>query len=400
MSASLYCEIDGVEHGPLSTAQLKKLADDGQLQPTDSVWKTGMQTKIPARMIKGLFDGAPVAAAVVEEEADEEKHARKTARDQDSEEEEEEEEEEDEPEPELLAEVSVTYREGLPDVPGPQVAVLYVESTGLRFSFDNKDEDDFIISFEKIDHVLEPARGDFPQAMKKKAMAAKVGGKVGKLAAGLVGGMIGGDAGTIVSKVGGGASQMAEDQGALGTTPRNRITVIAYLRKKRRKVRFDANGDSTEDMNAEAKALYKHIKKARERFAPDSDYEEVGDDTETDRVPLSGAQEEDDPGDARPAGLAALSPATFGPGKPFRVMHAGRVSAPCSLEELRAMFDSGKIKADDLIGVETWLPVSTLAGLLGSAARAGGKDGEASRASPPMPADDGDTIPIDDQYKL
>jgi hypothetical protein len=407
MPADLFCDIDGVQHGPLTVAQLKQLADEGALQPSHGVWRSGMHKKVPASTIRGLFDDAPVAVTVVEDEDDtDEKPAKKTRRDRE-EEEVEEEEVAPEPEPELLAEMSVTYREGLPDVEGPLLATLYVESTRLRFSFDDEDEEDWPISFEKIENVLEPARGDFPQAMKKSALAAKVGGKVGKLAAGLFGQMIGGDAGAIVEKVGGGASGMAEKTGDLGKPPRNRITVIARLRKVRCKVRFDANGDNREDMNTEAKALYRHISKARARFGAGDespDYEEVEDDEE--RIPLSGPEEEEtsDRSTARPAALVpaftpAPLPAPAGTGKLFRVMRHGHIKGPFSLEELRALFASGKLRDDDMIGVETWLPFATLGGLVGSC-RMDGASKEAHHAAAPLPANDSDAIPVDDEFKL
>ncbi len=45
----------GERHGPFTTAQLKQLAQTGELQPTDSVWKEGMPTWRPASDVKGLF---------------------------------------------------------------------------------------------------------------------------------------------------------------------------------------------------------------------------------------------------------------------------------------------------------------------------------------------------------
>src|SRR5438128_7299512 len=104
MPSELYCEIGGTQFGPISPVQLKQLAESGKLKPSDPVWMAGMQTRAPARTIRGLFDD--VASAVPVEEEEEVVEA------------------EEEPEPELLAEVSVTYREGLPDVAGPQLATL------------------------------------------------------------------------------------------------------------------------------------------------------------------------------------------------------------------------------------------------------------------------------------
>src|SRR5947209_6115220 len=40
---------------PVTSAQLKQLAQSGQLQPTDMVWQDGMPNWVPASSIKGLF---------------------------------------------------------------------------------------------------------------------------------------------------------------------------------------------------------------------------------------------------------------------------------------------------------------------------------------------------------
>jgi hypothetical protein len=46
---------------PVSAAQLKQLADAGQLQPTDLVWQEGMAGWVTAAAIKGLFPYKPPA---------------------------------------------------------------------------------------------------------------------------------------------------------------------------------------------------------------------------------------------------------------------------------------------------------------------------------------------------
>jgi hypothetical protein len=48
---------------PVSAAQLKQLADAGQLQPTDLVWQEGMAGWVAAAAIKGLFPYKPPAEA-------------------------------------------------------------------------------------------------------------------------------------------------------------------------------------------------------------------------------------------------------------------------------------------------------------------------------------------------
>lgn len=55
----------GQQLGPVSSAQLKLAAQSGQLTPTDLVWKDGMPDWVPAAKLKGIFDGAPSAAAPI-----------------------------------------------------------------------------------------------------------------------------------------------------------------------------------------------------------------------------------------------------------------------------------------------------------------------------------------------
>jgi TM2 domain-containing membrane protein YozV len=56
--------VDGGERqGPISAAELKKLADAGNLKAGDLVWKEGMAEWAPAKSIKGLFTNPAPAAA-------------------------------------------------------------------------------------------------------------------------------------------------------------------------------------------------------------------------------------------------------------------------------------------------------------------------------------------------
>jgi hypothetical protein len=43
------------QRGPVSAAELKEMADAGDLEPTDKVWKEGMPQWAPAKNVKGLF---------------------------------------------------------------------------------------------------------------------------------------------------------------------------------------------------------------------------------------------------------------------------------------------------------------------------------------------------------
>lgn len=63
MSQEWYYSSDGKREGPVSAADLKKLADSGKLKEADLVWKEGMADWAPAKSVKGLFAGGSSAAA-------------------------------------------------------------------------------------------------------------------------------------------------------------------------------------------------------------------------------------------------------------------------------------------------------------------------------------------------
>jgi hypothetical protein len=52
-----YYTKDGQRHGPVAAAELKQLADHGELVAEALVWREGMDDWVPARKVKGLFEG-------------------------------------------------------------------------------------------------------------------------------------------------------------------------------------------------------------------------------------------------------------------------------------------------------------------------------------------------------
>src|SRR5262249_9979223 len=121
----------------------------------------------------------------------------------------------EEDEPVVLASAKVTYQERLPRIDGPAEAEFTGESKGLRCTFD---EEEVFVAFAKMEGILEPNKGDFPAALRKKAAGSK--------------------------------------------PPRNRITFVALLRKERCKVLFDVNGADRDEMTEEAGTLFEQIEKA------------------------------------------------------------------------------------------------------------------------------------------
>ena len=61
MASQWYYTSGDSEHGPISSPELKKLADSGGLSPEDQVWREGMDDWVPAKTIPKLCDNAPAA---------------------------------------------------------------------------------------------------------------------------------------------------------------------------------------------------------------------------------------------------------------------------------------------------------------------------------------------------
>lgn len=55
MAGEWHYSKDGDQFGPITGPELQKLANSGQLQPDDLVWKEGFKEWLPGRSIKGLF---------------------------------------------------------------------------------------------------------------------------------------------------------------------------------------------------------------------------------------------------------------------------------------------------------------------------------------------------------
>src|SRR5262249_57536406 len=55
MAAEWFYQCKGEKHGPVSAAELKRLAEAGRLLATDLVWKKAMAAPVPAAKVKGLF---------------------------------------------------------------------------------------------------------------------------------------------------------------------------------------------------------------------------------------------------------------------------------------------------------------------------------------------------------
>ena len=67
MKDQWYFAWDKERHGPFSAAQLKELGALGKVQPTDTVWKEGIEKGVLAAQVKDLFPDPPAEALPAKE---------------------------------------------------------------------------------------------------------------------------------------------------------------------------------------------------------------------------------------------------------------------------------------------------------------------------------------------
>jgi hypothetical protein len=61
MAHQWYYEKNGKSHGPFSASQLQERAADGRIQRQDTVWKEGLDKRVPAIRVQHLFAVAPAS---------------------------------------------------------------------------------------------------------------------------------------------------------------------------------------------------------------------------------------------------------------------------------------------------------------------------------------------------
>src|SRR5947209_6027158 len=55
MSENWYYGFGDERQGPFSGRELRALAEEGRIQPLDTIWKEGIEQGIPAHQVKNLF---------------------------------------------------------------------------------------------------------------------------------------------------------------------------------------------------------------------------------------------------------------------------------------------------------------------------------------------------------
>ncbi|MDW8197965.1 MAG: DUF4339 domain-containing protein, partial [Gemmataceae bacterium] len=63
MAAQWYYSHGGKTYGPVTSQQLRDLANRGMILPDDMVWKEGVAEGVPAKTVKGLFPDGSAASS-------------------------------------------------------------------------------------------------------------------------------------------------------------------------------------------------------------------------------------------------------------------------------------------------------------------------------------------------
>lgn len=287
--------------GPYTAAQLKALAQQGRLLPSDMLHKEGMPKWVPASSVKGLFASAPARPAppplpaappprpapppappvAVSKMAGllggaKGLFARQTA---------------ESPAPAAspppvpgkttgltqptrpvvpgtpaFADVQATYRGGHPDWPDVVTGVLRLEERALSFTTVESTPRTIRLAYETLADVVEPQRGAFPDEMVKKAQTTQTAAQAGKFAAGVAGSLMGGFGGKLVKSVGKTAAQSVKEGAALGDPPKNRLRVLLLLSGVPHRLAFDVVAATRDEMEAKAQAFWNQTARVRNRF--------------------------------------------------------------------------------------------------------------------------------------
>lgn len=231
--------------------------------------------------------------------------------------------------------VDICCQGGHPEHPDKAAGILFLTKEGLVFRTEAADRS-WQLPFERLVDVLEPRVGSWPEEMVKRAKNLQNAAQASRFAMGIAGSMMGGMEGAILRTAGSTAAGVAGQSTKLGPPPHNRVILVLLHQGTKYAVRCDVLGKTGEAMEKGALDFRVKAMEFRPRFA---------------RTAAAGG--------GRGRAASAVLPAGT-----FRAMIQGTVVGPLSAEEVLTYLREGKLGADDMIGMETWLPVSSLASLV------------------------------------
>ena len=238
----------------------------------------------------------------------------------------------------VVAHCQVEYQGGHPTHTNKANGELILTRAAVFF-LDNQQAADFSIPSSRILDIPTPGLGEFPQQMiqQSKAMDAMAG--MGKHFAAFAGSMMGGTEGTTLRALSSTAASVAAEKSRLGPPPKNRLIVIALEGATRYQVIFDTSGPNKSEIEKQADVFWRKVAVVRAEFAG------------TARRPQT---------PAAPATTTTSVKDNAG----FWVLRDGVRQGPISPAVMQQMISNGDLGFNDLIRVETWVPVSLVAMML------------------------------------
>jgi hypothetical protein len=227
----------------------------------------------------------------------------------------------------------VEYRGGHPNQTEADSGFLYLTRLGLYFVA-VQPAFDITIATKHILDILAPVPGSFSSDMIAKAEQAQAVSSMGRHLSSFAGALVGGVGGAAIRAIGNSASGVASSKNSLGPPPKNRLFVIAVEGGAKHKVMFDVMASDRQEMEQQAASFWRKAASVRPAFGS--------------------------AGKMAPKIAPATNNSASSNQAEFFISKAGLTNGPFTDATIRQMLANGELGNNDLIRVETWVPISVL----------------------------------------
>jgi len=241
----------------------------------------------------------------------------------------------------VLFDFAAVYQGGHPELHNKADGRILLAETGFYFVGEIVSHD-LVFPIHRIRDVLKPIVGAYPQKMVDQANTAKAAAQIGAGVAKFAGTMMGGSGGRLVKAAGSAGSDAVKGTTALGSPPRNRLTMV-FLDSNdfAHKILIDISGANKAEMEQRAESFWMRLSPLRPRFHVASKATSASKQTIR-----------------KTAGTS--SEMNFAEGE-YRVLVPGNPVETYSAKELSEKLTNGSISAGTLVCVELWVSVNNLA---------------------------------------
>jgi hypothetical protein len=233
----------------------------------------------------------------------------------------------------IVAQCLVEYRGGHPNQTDADSGYLYLTKVGLFFVAAQPTLD-ITIAAKQILDISAPMVGTFSSEMISRAEQAQAVSGMGRHLTSFAGALVGGVGGAAIRAIGNSASGVAASKNSLGPPPKNRLYVIAVEGGAKHKVIFDVMASDKNEMEQQAASFWRKTASVRSAFAS--------------------------VGKVSPKVAPAMNVSASSVQAEFFISKAGLTSGPFTDASIRQMLVNGELNNNDLIRVETWVPISVI----------------------------------------